>query len=68
MLQSLKQYELLNYSSHGTVVDDVLYSCDITEKPYNRERTTPDEAGDARDAIRDALRKTKCMSSPNNEV
>jgi len=25
-----KRYELLNYSEHGTVVDDVLYSCDCT--------------------------------------
>ncbi|XP_051541513.1 PHD finger protein 12-like isoform X2 [Myxocyprinus asiaticus] len=27
-----KQYELLNYSEHGTIVDNVLYSCDFSEK------------------------------------
>lgn len=28
-----KHYELLNYSEHGTTVDNVLYSCDFSEKP-----------------------------------
>ncbi|XP_071215841.1 PHD finger protein 12-like isoform X6 [Salvelinus alpinus] len=27
-----KHYELLNYSEHGTTVDNVLYSCDFSEK------------------------------------
>ena len=27
------QFELLNYSEHGTIVDNVLYSCDFSEKP-----------------------------------
>jgi len=26
------QFELLNYSEHGTIVDNVLYSCDFSEK------------------------------------
>lgn len=30
--QNTKQYELLNYSEHGTTVDNVLYSCDFSEK------------------------------------
>ena len=30
--QNTKQYELLNYSEHGTMVDNVLYSCDFSEK------------------------------------
>lgn len=30
--QSTKHYELLNYSEHGTTVDNVLYSCDFSEK------------------------------------
>ena len=29
-LQSTKRYELLNYSEYGTVVDNVLYSCNYT--------------------------------------
>lgn len=28
-----RQFELLNYSEHGTIVDNVLYSCDFSEKP-----------------------------------
>lgn len=27
-----KHYELLNYSEHGTTVDNVLYSCDFSDK------------------------------------
>lgn len=32
--QNTKQYELLNYSEHGTTVDNVLYSCDFSEKTH----------------------------------
>lgn len=35
--QTSKHYELLNYSEHGTTVDNVLYSCDFSDKPA----TTP---------------------------
>lgn len=35
MLQSSRHYELLNYSEHGTTVDNVLYSCDFSEKVQN---------------------------------
>ena len=31
-LQTSKQYELINYSEHGTYVDNVLYSCDFSDK------------------------------------
>ena len=31
-LQATRHYELLNYSEHGTTVDNVLYSCDFSEK------------------------------------
>ncbi|XP_051972003.1 PHD finger protein 12-like isoform X1 [Xyrauchen texanus] len=30
--ENTKQYEMLNYSEHGTIVDNVLYSCDFSEK------------------------------------
>uniref|UniRef100_A0A8C9V999 PHD finger protein 12 n=1 Tax=Scleropages formosus TaxID=113540 RepID=A0A8C9V999_SCLFO len=30
--ENTKHYELLNYSEHGTMVDNVLYSCDFSEK------------------------------------
>lgn len=29
------KYELINYSCHGTIVDNVLYSCDLSPKKYN---------------------------------
>lgn len=32
LAQNTKHYELLNYSEHGTTVDNVLYSCDFSEK------------------------------------
>lgn len=31
--ENSKHYELLNYSEHGTTVDNVFYSCDFTDKP-----------------------------------
>uniref|UniRef100_A0A671KZU1 PHD finger protein 12 n=1 Tax=Sinocyclocheilus anshuiensis TaxID=1608454 RepID=A0A671KZU1_9TELE len=31
--ENTKHYELLNYSDHGTTVDNVLYSCDFSDKP-----------------------------------
>ncbi|XP_028855850.1 PHD finger protein 12 isoform X2 [Denticeps clupeoides] len=31
--ENTKHYELLNYSEHGTTVDNVLYSCDFSVKP-----------------------------------
>lgn len=37
IFQTSKHYELLNYSEHGTTVDNVLYSCDFSDKPA----TTP---------------------------
>lgn len=31
-LQVTQEYELINYSEHGTIVDGVLYSCDFSNK------------------------------------
>jgi len=31
--EEAQQFELLNYSEHGTIVDNVLYSCDFSDKP-----------------------------------
>lgn len=31
-VQGTEEYELLNYSDHGSVVDGVLYSCDFSDK------------------------------------
>eukprot|EP00914_Ancora_sagittata_P001310 GHVO01003462.1.p1 GENE.GHVO01003462.1~~GHVO01003462.1.p1 ORF type:complete len:314 (-),score=31.47 GHVO01003462.1:5-832(-) len=33
--ESSRHFELLNYSEHGTTVDNVLYSCDFSEKASN---------------------------------
>lgn len=34
------KYELINYSCHGTVVDNVLYSCDLSPKKYSSNGCT----------------------------
>ena len=38
--QTSKHYELLNYSEHGTTVDNVLYSCDFSDKPATTPQPT----------------------------
>lgn len=40
VMQASRHYELLNYSEHGTTVDNVLYSCDFSEKPASTPQTT----------------------------
>ena len=39
-LQTTRHYELLNYSEHGTTVDNVLYSCDFSEKTLSAPQPT----------------------------
>ncbi|KAK3085048.1 hypothetical protein FSP39_023477, partial [Pinctada imbricata] len=39
--ETTKHYELLNYSEHGTTVDNVLYSCDFSDKPACTPQPTP---------------------------
>ncbi len=36
-LQATEEYELMNYSDHGSVVDGVLYSCDFSDKPCRED-------------------------------
>lgn len=38
--ETSKHYELLNYSEHGTTVDNVLYSCDFSDKPATTPQPT----------------------------
>ncbi|XP_048745110.2 PHD finger protein 12-like [Ostrea edulis] len=38
--ETTKHYELLNYSEHGTTVDNVLYSCDFSDKPSSTPQPT----------------------------
>lgn len=42
--QMSRHFELLNYSEHGTVVDNVVYCCDL-----DLEETTKSEAEDAKE-------------------
>lgn len=42
-MQSTKRYELLNYSEYGTVVDNVLYSCNYTDVAKEQEKEETDE-------------------------
>ncbi|BFZ04666.1 hypothetical protein BsWGS_07705 [Bradybaena similaris] len=36
-----RHFELLNYSEHGTTVDNVLYSCDFSDKPATTPKPSP---------------------------
>lgn len=36
-----RHFELLNYSEHGTTVDNVLFSCDFSDKPSSAPVTSP---------------------------
>ncbi|XP_013380384.1 PHD finger protein 12 isoform X2 [Lingula anatina] len=38
--ETTRHFELLNYSEHGTTVDNVLYSCDFSEKPSSTPQPT----------------------------
>ncbi|XP_045172555.2 PHD finger protein 12-like [Mercenaria mercenaria] len=53
--ETSKHYELLNYSEHGTTVDNVLYSCDFSDKPA----TTPQPS-----AVVAAVRHLNKMHKP----
>jgi len=42
VLQATEEYELINYSEHGLIVDGVLYSCDFSDKKTQEgSPTTP---------------------------
>ena len=52
--QTSRHFELLNYSEHGTTVDNVLYSCDFSDKPA----TTPQPSSMVA-AVRSVISKGK---------
>ncbi|XP_014670944.1 PREDICTED: PHD finger protein 12-like isoform X2 [Priapulus caudatus] len=56
--ETTKHYELLNYSEHGTTVDNVLYSCDFSEKPYVVAATSS-LVQDVRQAIKRGQRRKR---------
>ena len=71
-------YELLNYSEHGTTVDNVLYSCDFSDKSSVAGSQTSSVVGSVRKLIRKGKNKEdaasalsldkELMSSRTNEV
>ncbi|XP_043910367.1 PHD finger protein 12 isoform X2 [Protopterus annectens] len=61
--ENTKHYELLNYSEHGTTVDNVLYSCDFSEK------TTPTPPSSMVAKVQNVIRhgKSKKKEEANQE-
>jgi hypothetical protein len=50
------EYELLNYSDHGSVVDGVLYSCDFSDKtPVDNGQVSSPRAPPSRDRAREKV-------------
>lgn len=50
-MQATRDYELINYSEHGTVVDGVLYSCDFSDKSHDSDRPPSNSYCDMNDSI-----------------
>ncbi|XP_076452960.1 PHD finger protein 12-like [Babylonia areolata] len=57
-----RHFELLNYSEFGTTVDNVLYSCDFSDKPATTAQPTPVVA-----AVRDIIAKSKKEKKENED-
>ncbi|RWS29938.1 hypothetical protein B4U80_06651 [Leptotrombidium deliense] len=55
--EDAKRYELINYSEHGTTVDNVLFSCDFSEKVFNSHRSSTDST--LVSCIKDVLKNSK---------
>ncbi|XP_022096295.1 PHD finger protein 12-like isoform X2 [Acanthaster planci] len=52
--ENTRHYELINYSEHGTTADNVLYSCDFSDKT-----TTPPPASPFVKSVRNLIRRGK---------
>lgn len=70
--QTTQKYELLNYGEHGTVVDDVLYSCNYIKKPVVKKEKEKDNCSRFRDqdptnAIRSIVSKSKSLKEEEAE-
>lgn len=57
-----RHFELLNYSEFGTTVDNVLYSCDFSDKPATVAQPTPVVA-----AVREIIAKSKKEKKENED-
>ncbi|XP_038062063.1 PHD finger protein 12-like [Patiria miniata] len=53
--ENTRHYELINYSEHGTTADNVLYSCDFSDK----RSSTPPPASPFVKSVRSYIRKGK---------
>lgn len=61
--ETTKHYELLNYSEHGTTVDNVLYSCDFSDKPASTPQPTSVVA-----AVRKIIKNKKVEKPTESEI
>ncbi|XP_061166632.1 PHD finger protein 12-like [Saccostrea echinata] len=61
--ETTKHYELLNYSEHGTTVDNVLYSCDFSDKPSSTPQPTSVVA-----AVRKIIKNKKVEKAKDDEA
>uniref|UniRef100_A0A8B9J681 PHD finger protein 12 n=1 Tax=Astyanax mexicanus TaxID=7994 RepID=A0A8B9J681_ASTMX len=60
--ENTKQYELLNYSEHGTTVDNVLYSCDFSEK------TGPSPSSSLVSKVQNIIRKEQSLEEDETGI
>ena len=65
-----RHYELLNYSEHGTTVDNVLYSCDFSDKSSAAGSQTSSVVGNVRKLIGKGKNKEDAAPtlSPDKEL
>ncbi|GFS14103.1 PHD finger protein 12, partial [Elysia marginata] len=72
-----RHFELLNYSEHGTTVDNVLYSCDFSDKPATTPQLSPTVAsvreiiskvGDSNTASKSSNSTKKAKLKRNKEL
>ena len=64
-LQTTKRYELLNYSEHGTVVDNILYSCNYSMHPSDVDFLDNSWDGQSKMKDHDAVGIIKRIASKN---
>ncbi|KAF6040953.1 hypothetical protein EB796_000739 [Bugula neritina] len=62
-----KQFEILNYSEHGTVVNNVLYSCDFSPKSYGGEDEAPADVAAIKKMVKERLLDIDVMSAKSTK-
>ncbi|CAG2122296.1 unnamed protein product, partial [Medioppia subpectinata] len=61
--ETSRNYELINYSEHGTTVDNVLYSCDFSDKRVHNPRHSNSQTVSTVKGIIDSKRKRKSLQN-----